>query len=144
MPAVMRNWVVAAVLAIGPALAAMPEAQEARYLALLEQLRCLVCQNQTLAESGADLAGDLRRQVLEMIENGSSDEQILSFMTDRYGDFVLYRPPFKPRTFLLWAAPLLLLIAFLAALLGYVAARAQRAAGIPPEASSGEPPGEGE
>jgi cytochrome c-type biogenesis protein CcmH len=83
----------------------------ARYEKLTHQLRCLVCQNETIADSNATLAGDLRRQLREMIAAGNSDEDILKYMTDRYGDFVLYRPPFEARTWLLWSAPVLLVLA---------------------------------
>lgn len=86
-----------------------PELQ-ARYEQLTNELRCLVCQNQTVADSNADLARDLRDQTREMLLEGASDEQIVAFMTDRYGDFVLYRPPLSSRTLLLWAAPALLLL----------------------------------
>ncbi|MGB5211760.1 MAG: cytochrome c-type biogenesis protein [Gammaproteobacteria bacterium] len=86
-----------------------PELQ-ARYERLTNELRCLVCQNQTVADSNADLARDLRDQTREMLLDGASDEQIVTFMTERYGDFVLYRPPLTARTVLLWAAPALFLI----------------------------------
>jgi cytochrome c-type biogenesis protein CcmH len=88
-----------------------PAEQEARYQALIAELRCLVCQNQNIAESNAPLADDLRRQVREMMLRGDSDRQILDYMTARYGDFVLYRPPFKPRTWALWFVPFILLAA---------------------------------
>jgi cytochrome c-type biogenesis protein CcmH len=100
-----------------PALAAeaVPTDQDpvaqARAVELSEQLRCLVCQNQSIAESNAELAVDLRRQVREQIAAGKSDREIVDYMTARYGDFVLYRPPFKASTVLLWAGPALLLIA---------------------------------
>ena len=86
-----------------------PEQQET-YESLTSELRCLVCQNQTIADSNAELAGDLRRQVYEMLKQGKSREDIVRFMTDRYGDFVLYKPPFKPLTGLLWLGPLLFLL----------------------------------
>ena len=86
-------------------------ALEARVMALSNELRCLVCQNQTIADSSAPLAEDLRNQVREKMRQGASDSQILDFMVERYGDFVLYRPPFKMTTFLLWFGPLLLLVA---------------------------------
>lgn len=76
-----------------------------RYLDLIEELRCLVCQNQSIAESDADLAADLRERVFEMIEQGESDEDILAYMTARYGAFVRYQPPFNAHTALLWGAP---------------------------------------
>jgi cytochrome c-type biogenesis protein CcmH len=82
-----------------------------RAVALSEQLRCLVCQNQSIAESNAELAVDLRRQIDEQIRAGKSDAEIIDFMTARYGDFVLYRPPFKAQTVLLWLGPLLLALA---------------------------------
>ena len=83
---------------------------QARYETLTRELRCLVCQNQPISDSNAPLAEDLRRQVREMLLSGSSDREIYSFMTDRYGDFVLYRPPFAKRTWLLWLAPGILLL----------------------------------
>jgi cytochrome c-type biogenesis protein CcmH len=91
-------------------------ALEARMMSLAVELRCLVCQNQTIADSHADLAVDLRNQIRDMIAKGQSDDQIRQYMTDRYGDFVLYKPPFKPTTALLWAGPPVLLVAALAAL----------------------------
>ena len=83
---------------------------EARVMALGAELRCLVCQNQTIADSHAELAVDLRGQIREMIAKGQSDGQIMDYMTERYGDFVLYRPPFKATTLLLWAGPAVLLL----------------------------------
>jgi cytochrome c-type biogenesis protein CcmH len=80
-----------------------------REVELAAQLRCLVCQNQSIAESNADLAVDLRNQVREQIAAGRSDAEIIDYMTARYGDFVLYRPPFKATTVLLWLGPVLLL-----------------------------------
>jgi cytochrome c-type biogenesis protein CcmH len=96
-------------------LASNPEI-EARVMAIALELRCLVCQNQTLADSHADLAVDLRRQIREMLERGQSDDQVRAYMTERYGDFVLYKPPFKPTTALLWAGPGVLLVAALGTL----------------------------
>jgi cytochrome c-type biogenesis protein CcmH len=81
----------------------------ARYEALTRELRCLVCQNQTIADSNATLAVDLRREVREQLERGASDAEIVAFMTARYGDYVLYRPPLTATTVLLWAGPFLLL-----------------------------------
>ncbi len=98
-----------------PAKATDP-AIEARAAALETELRCLVCQNQTLADSNAPLAVDLRNQIRERMQQGASDRDILDFMVARYGDFVLYRPPLKATTVLLWAGPVLLMIAGLAAL----------------------------
>ena len=90
-------------------LAENPQA-EARLKALAVELRCLVCQNQTLADSNAPLAEDLRREVREMIAKNMSDKEIIDFLVTRYGDFVLYRPPLKTTTTLLWVGPFLLLI----------------------------------
>ena len=89
--------------------AARDPALEGRVMALSNELRCLVCQNQTIADSNAPLAEDLRNQVRERMREGASDSEIIGFMVARYGDFVLYRPPFKATTFLLWLGPLLLL-----------------------------------
>lgn len=85
--------------------------QQARYQALINELRCLVCQNQSIAESNAPLANDLREQVRAQLLAGRSDAEIRAWLTDRYGDFVLYRPPFKASTLLLWLGPLLLVLA---------------------------------
>ncbi|MCW5623228.1 MAG: cytochrome c-type biogenesis protein CcmH [Burkholderiales bacterium] len=89
---------------------------EQRLMVLSAELRCLVCQNQSLADSHADLAIDLKNQVRAMLKEGKSDAEIKAYMTDRYGDFVLYRPPVKGTTWLLWAGPFVLLVAGLAAL----------------------------
>jgi cytochrome c-type biogenesis protein CcmH len=83
---------------------------EARLKVLAVELRCLVCQNQTLADSNAPLAEDLRREVREMIARNMSDKEIIDFLVTRYGDFVLYRPPLKTTTTLLWVGPFLLLV----------------------------------
>ena len=83
---------------------------EARVLAVSSELRCLVCQNQTVADSHAALAVDLRNQVREMLRQGASDDEVLRYMTDRYGDFVRYRPPLQARTALLWTGPALLVV----------------------------------
>ena len=107
-------WVLLLLL---PSLAMAEEAQplaanpqiEARLKVLAVELRCLVCQNQTLADSNAPLAEDLRREVREMIAKGMSDREIIDFLVARYGDFVLYRPPWKITTTLLWLGPFLLL-----------------------------------
>ena len=85
-------------------------ALQARYEEIGRELRCLVCQNQTIADSNATLAQDLRREVREMIAAGKTDDEIRTFMVDRYGDFVLYKPRLTPVNYLLWAAPLLLLL----------------------------------
>jgi cytochrome c-type biogenesis protein CcmH len=89
---------------------ARPDARTERRLKdLAEELRCLVCQNQTIADSNAPLALDLRNQIREQISSGKSDSQIRDYMVDRYGDFVLYRPPFKATTAMLWIGPFALL-----------------------------------
>ncbi len=107
---------------------------ERRVLSLSEQLRCLVCQNQTIAESHAELAIDLRNQVREQLAQGSSEQQVIDYMVARYGDFVMYRPPFKPMTWLLWWGPALLL----AAGLGGLALQLHRRAATEPELSPAE------
>jgi len=96
---------------------------EQRMHALTQQLRCLVCQNETLADSQADLAEDLRRQVREQMKAGKSDQEIIAFLTERYGDFVLYRPPVKSTTYLLWFGPFILLLAGLWVLYTYLKRR---------------------
>lgn len=84
-------------------------ALEAAYQVLINEVRCLVCQNQTIADSNAPLASDLRREIRRMMGEGASREQIIEFLVARYGDFVLYRPPFQSNTLALWGAPVLLL-----------------------------------
>jgi len=84
--------------------------QQDRFDQLTKELRCLVCQNQNLADSDAPLAHDLRREVHAMLQTGQNDQQIKQFMVERYGDFVLYRPPVQTNTYLLWMAPLVLLL----------------------------------
>jgi len=83
---------------------------EARMLAITAELRCLVCQNQTVADSHAALAVDLRNQVRDMLRQGADQQQVIDYMTARYGDFVLYRPPVRAQTWLLWFGPALLLL----------------------------------
>jgi cytochrome c-type biogenesis protein CcmH len=114
----MKRFVAAACLAFcagafaQSAEVARPDpAVEARLKDLAEELRCLVCQNQTIADSSAPLALDLRNQIRTQIGAGRSDGEIRAYMVERYGDFVLYRPPFKATTAVLWAAPFLLLLA---------------------------------
>jgi cytochrome c-type biogenesis protein CcmH len=84
-------------------------ALQTRYEALIHELRCVQCQNNTIADSPSGVAADLRHQVHNMVQEGKTEAEILDFLTARYGDFVLYRPPFAPRTWLLWLAPALLL-----------------------------------
>jgi cytochrome c-type biogenesis protein CcmH len=96
---------------------------EKRLMNLSQELRCLVCQNETLADSRADLAEDLRREIREQMKAGKTDQEIIAFLTQRYGDFVLYRPPVKPTTYLLWFGPFVLLLVGLAILFLYVKQR---------------------
>jgi len=107
-----------------PAWGQQPLAPAQRVTHLSEQLRCLVCQNQSLAESNAPLALDLKQQVAEKVGQGWSDEQVVAYMVERYGDFVLYKPPVKSTTWLLWFGPALLLMAALVML--YFALSRQR------------------
>lgn len=99
---------------------------EADYNRLINELRCLVCQNQNLSGSDADLARDLRKQTYEMLSEGKSTQQVIDFMVERYGDFVLYRPQFKSTTYLLWLGPFLLLLAVLIVLVRRLRAPAPR------------------
>ena len=105
----MRASLLALALAAGLAAARADPALEKRVTGLAHELRCLVCQNQTLAESNAPLAVDLRNQIREQLQEGASEQDVLDFMVARYGDFVLYRPPFKATTLALWLGPFLLL-----------------------------------
>lgn len=91
-----------------------------RFVNLTSQLRCLVCQNQNLAESNAPLAADLRQQVYLHIQQGQSDKTIVDYLVARYGDFILYRPPFNPATFVLWLGPLLFLFIGIFYLIFYI------------------------
>ncbi len=114
--------------------AAADPALEQRVMTLAAGLRCLVCQNQTIADSSAPLAEDLRNQVREKMRQGANDSQIIDFMVERYGDFVLYRPPVKATTLLLWFGPLLLVAAGLLVLLR----RLRRRPAPEPELSAAE------
>lgn len=96
---------------------------EQRLISISEEMRCLVCQNESLAGSRSDLANDLRREIRTLIKEGKSDEQIRSFMVDRYGDFVLYRPPVKPITWLLWIGPFVILMIGIGFLFSYLRRR---------------------
>lgn len=129
----MKRFLIAAVLALaahfawaGDAapLAADPVAEK-RLMKLSEELRCLVCQNQNIADSHAELADDLRREIRAMIKDGKTDKEIIDFMVARYGDFVLYNPPFKATTVLLWVGPLALMLIGLVALGRYLKQRNQ-------------------
>jgi cytochrome c-type biogenesis protein CcmH len=103
---------------------------EARLKHLAVELRCLVCQNQTLADSNAPLAEDLRREVREMIARNMSDQEIIDFLVSRYGDFVLYRPPLKATTSLLWLGPFVLVVAGAVALVTALRRRSQKVAAV--------------
>lgn len=98
-------------------------AVEARLVHISEELRCLVCQNESLAGSRADLALDLKREIRTLIKQGKTDDEIREFMVHRYGDFVLYRPPVKPTTWLLWAGPFVLMLGGLVALIAFLRRR---------------------
>jgi cytochrome c-type biogenesis protein CcmH len=108
-------------------LAAPPSPLDLQVQRVSAELRCMVCQNQTIADSNADLAIDLRRQVRSMLQQGKSEADVLRYMTDRYGDFVLYRPPVKASTWLLWFGPALLLVGGLATLVLVLRRRARLA-----------------
>jgi len=125
MSDVLRRWMAAvlaaAALCAGAVAAEAPTVAddpvlEAKVMAIAAELRCLVCQNQTIADSSAGLAVDLRNQVRDMLRQGQDRKQIVAYMTDRYGDFVLYRPPLKESTALLWFGPAALLLGGLAVL----------------------------
>ena len=140
-----RIAVLAALLLLGPLAVAVDSgqrfedpAEQARYDRLIHGLRCLVCQNESVADSNAQLASDLRREVEELMRAGRSDVEIQVFMTDRYGDFVLYRPPVAPRTWLLWAAPALFLAGGIAIVV-FVVLRRARAARVNPATLDEEP-----
>jgi cytochrome c-type biogenesis protein CcmH len=105
---------------------AADEAVEQRLVNIAGELRCLVCQNESLAGSHAELAEDLRREVRTLIKQGKSDEEIKDFLVSRYGDFVLYRPPVKPTTWLLWLGPFVFLIAGMAVLVTYLRRRGKQ------------------
>ena len=119
------------ILSLGSAIAneAAPLADdpvtEQRLISISEEMRCLVCQNESLAGSRSDLANDLRREIRILIKEGKSDDQIRSFMVERYGDFVLYRPPVKPITWLLWIGPFVILVIGIVGLLRYLRRRNQ-------------------
>ena len=101
------------------------EAVEQRLIAIADELRCLVCQNESLAGSRAELAQDLRREIRGLIKAGKTDPEILDFMVSRYGDFVRYRPPFKPSTWLLWASPFIFMAIGIGALSLHLRRRAR-------------------
>ena len=108
------------------------EAVEQRLIGIADELRCLVCQNESLAGSRAELAQDLRREIRSLIRNGKTDPEILDYLVSRYGDFVRYRPPLKPTTWLLWLGPFVLLATGLAGLLTYLRRRLSPAPPLSP------------
>ena len=120
----MHRLLLSLLLAFAASLAAAQEARplaedpvlEAKVMQIAEGLRCLVCQNETIAASHADLAVDLRKQIRQKLQQGQSEAQIVDFMVQRYGDFVLYKPPLKRSTWLLWGGPFVLLAVALAVL----------------------------
>jgi cytochrome c-type biogenesis protein CcmH len=130
------RWVLASLLCLLSVLAAAKEAApaaddpvlEQRVMRLAQELRCLVCQNESLADSHADLATDLRNQIRDQMKAGRSDQQIKAWLTQRYGDFVLYRTPVKAATVVLWFGPFVLLLGGLGGLLFYLSRRRERVA----------------
>ncbi|MEK6735318.1 MAG: cytochrome c-type biogenesis protein [Pseudomonadota bacterium] len=120
---------------IGWAKEAVPVAEnlevEKRMLKLTENLRCLVCQNETIADSRADFSNDIRREIREQIKANKSDQEIIQFMVDRYGDFVLYDPPMKPTTLLLWFGPVALFLVGFGALVMYLRRRREQIEDVP-------------
>ncbi|RQW26655.1 cytochrome c-type biogenesis protein CcmH [Rhodobacteraceae bacterium CH30] len=122
-------------LAATPALSPDEAAVDARLKAISRELRCLVCQNETLADSNAKLAQNLRREVRKLIADGHSDSEVISFLTERYGDFVRYRPPFKPLTWLLWLGPFALLGCG-ALMLWHIVQRQKQQDAPPPDAAT--------
>jgi cytochrome c-type biogenesis protein CcmH len=138
----LKRWGHVAVLALSVHLsaaaneptqaAAAPTAQplfadaaiESRLLLLSRELRCVVCQNEALSDSPAELAGDMRQEIRELMKAGKTDQEVLDFLTSRYGDFVLFRPPFKPVTYLLWVGPFVFL--GFGVLIWFMALRARR------------------
>lgn len=127
----MKRWLLILALALGAITAqakeaaplATDEAVEKRMVAISDELRCLVCQNESLSGSHAELANDLRREIRTLINDGKSDAEIMDFMVSRYGDFVRYRPPVKGSTLLLWFGPAALLIVGLFGLIRYLRRR---------------------
>ena len=137
----MKAWLMAACLCLFAAASAAFEpiefrdaAEEARFRELSAELRCVMCQNQSLADSNAQIAADLRAQVLELMREGKSDREIKDYLVARYGEFVLYNPPVKPATWLLWFGPALILLGGAAAVVVVVRRRAAQApAAVPSE-----------
>jgi cytochrome c-type biogenesis protein CcmH len=137
-------FVVIALVASGSAFAIDPlpfkdRAEEVRFQKLTKQLRCLVCQNQDLADSDADLAKDLRKQVFDMMQSGKSDDEIKQYLVARYNDFVLYDPPLKPGTWLLWFAPFAFVLIGVLVVARILRARTRQAGGVrPADTDSGD------
>jgi len=134
----MKPWVI--VLALWLPFAALaneakPMAEdpvlEQRMIGLSENLRCLVCQNESLAGSRAELAQDLRQEIREQMRAGKNDKEVVDYLTQRYGDFVLYKPPVKPLTWLLWFGPFVLLIGAAGGLYAYIKRRGNRPVDAP-------------
>ena len=128
----MRDWVFAVFFALSAGAFAIESAapfadpaMQARYEHIAKELRCLVCQNQTIADSNAPLAADLRQEVREMLIAGKTDDEIQNFMVERYGDWILYRPRLSTQTLLLWAAPGLLVLLGLGIAVRVIAKRAR-------------------
>jgi len=140
----MKRWLLVLLLALSAAAAAMEpiafrdEAEEARFRALSAELRCVMCQNQSLADSNAQIAHDLRLQVLALMREGKSDREIKDYLVARYSDFVLYNPPVRPSTWLLWFGPGLILLAGAGVLVVVVRRRAGQAPVAPPADDSQE------
>ena len=122
----MKKMILLCLLLISPCFAAQDfyqfksASQQQRFEALTNQLRCLVCQNQNIAESNAPLASDLRAQIFQQLQNGKSDTEIVDYLVARFGDYILYRPPFNVMTLGLWLGPFLLLIGGLGYLFRYI------------------------
>jgi cytochrome c-type biogenesis protein CcmH len=104
--------------------------QETAFHKLSNELRCLVCQNQSIADSNADLAKDLRNEIYKMLQQGKSEDQIIDFMVQRYGDFVLYNPPMKPLTWLLWFGPVIALLVGFIVVVRYIRNQRNLAAAV--------------
>ncbi len=132
-------WFIILLIFVIPSLAwskeAIPVAEdpevEKRMLALTMDLRCLVCQNESIADSRADFSNDIRREIREQIKANKSDQEIIQFLVDRYGDFVLYNPPIKPTTLFLWFGPVALFIIGFGALIVYLKRRRQQIEEVP-------------
>ena len=135
----------AAPISVSPAPSAAParpieflnRSEERRFRGLTEQLRCVMCQNQSLADSNAMIAQDLRREILQLMRSGQSDAQIKQFLVERYTDFVLYQPALKPRTWLLWFGPGLLLLGGAIAII-VIVRNQQRQGAVPPDGTDQE------